>query len=163
MPESVQVETRNDTRVMNELLSDQFAGKLETLAQAKAEAYKANTPYPHIYFDDFLPVDVAEAALRDFPEPKEADWHAYTDVNQRKKLAFDVVEKLPPSIRDVLYFLNSRPMLKFMETLTGIQACCPIPTTPAEVCIRSGPAACRRCTPTSVTTRGSAWTGASTF
>ena len=44
MRESVQVETRNDIRVMNELLSDQFAGKLETLAQAKAEEYKANTP-----------------------------------------------------------------------------------------------------------------------
>ena len=125
MPESVKdalerLETPSDTRVMNALLSDQFAGKLEALAQAKAEEYKANTPYPHIYFDNFLPVEVAEAALRDFPEPKEADWHAYTDVNQRKKLAFDVVEKLPPSIRDVLYFLNSRPMLKFLETLTGI-------------------------------------------
>jgi Rps23 Pro-64 3,4-dihydroxylase Tpa1-like proline 4-hydroxylase len=112
---------------MNELLSDQFVGQLETLAQAKAEEYKANTPYPHIYFDDFLPVDVAEAALRDFPEPKEAAWNAYTDVNQHKKLAFDAVEKLPGSIRDVLYFLNSRPMLKFLETLTGISSVLPDP------------------------------------
>ena len=88
--------------VMKELLSDQFVGKLETLAQTKAEEYKANTPYPHIYFDDFLPVDVAEAALRDFPEPKEAAWSAYKDVNQHKKLAFDAVEKLPDLQRDVL-------------------------------------------------------------
>jgi Rps23 Pro-64 3,4-dihydroxylase Tpa1-like proline 4-hydroxylase len=113
--------------VMKELLSDQFVGKLEVLAQTKAEEYKANTPYPHFYFDDFLPADVAEAALRDFPEPKEAAWNAYKDVNQHKKLAFDAVEKLPESIRDVLYFLNSRPMLKFLETLTGISSVLPDP------------------------------------
>jgi Rps23 Pro-64 3,4-dihydroxylase Tpa1-like proline 4-hydroxylase len=131
MPESVKespaVETASDIRVLNALLSDQFAGKLEALAAAKAVEYQANTPYPHIYFDDFLPLEVAEAALHDFPEPKEADWYAHTDVNQRKKLAFDVAEKLPPSIRDVLYFLNSRPMLKFLETLTGIQSVLPDP------------------------------------
>src|ERR1700744_1836417 len=117
-----QVEAATDFRVMNELLSDPFVAKLENLAKDKAQEYQANSPYPHIYFDDFLPLEVAEAALRDFPEPKEADWHAYTDVNQRKKLAFDAVEKLPESIRDVLYFLNSRPMLKFLEVLTGISS-----------------------------------------
>jgi Rps23 Pro-64 3,4-dihydroxylase Tpa1-like proline 4-hydroxylase len=127
MPQSVQAITPNDTSVMNALLSDQFTQKLETLAQAKAEEYQANQPYPHIYFDNFLPVDVAEAALRDFPEPKEVDWHAYKDVNQHKKMAFDAVEKLPPSIRDVLYFLNTRPMLKFLQTLTGIQSVLPDP------------------------------------
>jgi Rps23 Pro-64 3,4-dihydroxylase Tpa1-like proline 4-hydroxylase len=123
-----QVEAPSDIRVMNQLLSGEFTTKLEFLAQAKADEYQANAPYPHIYFDDFLPLEVAEAALRDFPEPKEAEWHAYTDVNQRKKLAFDVVEKLPPSIRDVLYFLNSRPMLKFLETLTGIRSVLPDPS-----------------------------------
>ena len=127
MPPTVQAITPSDTSVMNALLSDQFTQKLETLAQAKAEEYKANQPYPHIYFDNFLPVDVAEAALRDFPEPKEVDWHSYKDVNQHKKLAFDAVEKLPQSIRDVLYFLNTRPMLKFLETLTGIQSVLPDP------------------------------------
>ncbi len=46
MPESVKelvhgglthVEAPNDTRVLNQLLSGPFVGKLETLAQAKAE------------------------------------------------------------------------------------------------------------------------------
>jgi Rps23 Pro-64 3,4-dihydroxylase Tpa1-like proline 4-hydroxylase len=127
MPQSVQEIISNDNRVLNALLSDQYTQKLEALAQAKAEEYKANSPYPHIYFDDFLPLEVAEAALGDFPEPKEVDWHAYRDVNQHKKLAFDAVEKLPSSIRDVLYFLNTRPMLKFLETLTGIQSVLPDP------------------------------------
>ncbi len=121
------METLNDTRVIDALLSDAFAGKLEILAQAKAEEYRANTPYPHIYFDDFLPLEAAEAALRQFPKPNQAEWHAFTDLNQRRKLAFDGVEKLPASIRDVLYFLNSRPMLHFLETLTGIQSVLPDP------------------------------------
>jgi len=117
-----------ETRVLSTLLSDGFTAKLETLARENAAQYQANPPFPHIFFDDFLPLEVAEAALRDFPEPKEVAWNAQTDVNQRKKLAFDAVEKLPESIRDVLYFLNSRPMLKFLETLTGIQCVLPDPT-----------------------------------
>jgi len=62
----------------------------------------------------------AEAALRDFPEPKQLAWTQFNTPKERK-LAFDVVEKLPAAARDVLYFLNSRPMLQFLEDLTGIQ------------------------------------------
>jgi Rps23 Pro-64 3,4-dihydroxylase Tpa1-like proline 4-hydroxylase len=127
MPETLQMETSKDGRVLDALLSDQFAAKLDALAKTKAEEYKANTPYPHIYFDNFLPLEVAEAALGAFPEPKEVEWHAYRDVNQKKKLAFDAAEKLPAPIRDVLWFLNSRPILRFLEQLTGIQCVLPDP------------------------------------
>jgi Rps23 Pro-64 3,4-dihydroxylase Tpa1-like proline 4-hydroxylase len=127
MPQSVQVEPIKGIQILDALLSEDFTTRLETLARDKAEEYKAHTPYPHIYFDDFLPLSVAEAALQQFPEPKGADWHTYKDVNQRKKLAFDKVEKLPAAIRDVLYFLNSRPMLQFLEGLTGISGILPDP------------------------------------
>lgn len=111
---------------MQELLSQEFTNKLDALAQEKAEEYKRNRPFPHIYFDDFLPQVSAEAALRDFPEPRTLEWKEFNNTNERK-LAFDVVENLPPSVRDVLYFLNSRPMLKFLETLTGITGIVPDP------------------------------------
>ena len=111
---------------MKELLSDEFASKLEHLAKEKAEEYKNNKPFPHIYFDDFLPLEAAEAALRDFPEPKELTWQQFDNPNERK-LAFNTVEKLPTADRNVLYFLNSRPMLLFLETLTGIQGIIPDP------------------------------------
>lgn len=127
MPQCAQVETGEHLRVLDALLSDGFINQLEHLAVQNAEAYKRNKPYPHIYFDDFLPVAVAEAALRKFPEPKGAAWHHYQDVNQRKKLAFERVEKLPSAIRDILYFLNSRPMLRFLEVLTQIQGVLPDP------------------------------------
>jgi Rps23 Pro-64 3,4-dihydroxylase Tpa1-like proline 4-hydroxylase len=111
---------------MSVLYSDAFLAKLERLAREKAPEYKAGKPFPHIYFDDFLPVDAADAALRDFPQPKELKWNEFSNQNERK-LAFDVAEKLPDSIRDVLYFLNSRPMLQFLEVLTGIQGVIPDP------------------------------------
>jgi Rps23 Pro-64 3,4-dihydroxylase Tpa1-like proline 4-hydroxylase len=111
---------------MQELLSDGFASKLLNLAKANADNYAAAKPFPHIYFDDFLPTQAAEAALRDFPEPRQAKWSEF-DTPQEKKLAFDVVEKLPTAVRDVLYFMNSRPMLEFLETLTGIHGVIPDP------------------------------------
>jgi Rps23 Pro-64 3,4-dihydroxylase Tpa1-like proline 4-hydroxylase len=125
MPQPIRIESFKEVRTLDALLSDEFTAKLETLARDRAEEYKANTPYPHIYFDDFLPRSVAEAALNDFPEPKEVNWNNSQDVNQRKKLSFDKVEKLPATIRDVLYFLNSRPMLQFLEVLTGIEGVVP--------------------------------------
>ena len=111
---------------MDALFSSEFLHKLETLAKEKAEEYKNNKPFPHIFFDNFLPEEAAEAALRDFPEPKQLAWSEFNTATERK-LAFDVVEKLPAANREVLYFLNSRPMLQFLEVLTGIQHVIPDP------------------------------------
>ena len=107
--------------VLDELLGDAFLMKLETLAQQKAEQYRNNKPFPNIYFDNFLPQEVAGAALKGFPTPKQLAWNEFDNPNE-KKLEFRVVEKLPSAVRDVLYFLNSRPMLQFLEALTGIQS-----------------------------------------
>jgi Rps23 Pro-64 3,4-dihydroxylase Tpa1-like proline 4-hydroxylase len=112
--------------VLDDLLSEVFLKKLETLAQEKAEDYRHNQPFPHIYFDNFLPMAAAEAGLSEFPQPKQLNWSEFDNPNE-KKLAFDVVEKLPAAVRDILYFLNSRPMLRFLEVLTGIQGVIPDP------------------------------------
>ena len=111
---------------MKELLSDDFSSKLLHLAKENAERYAHGKPFPHIYFDDFLPVEAAEAALRDFPEPRQVKWSEFNNPNE-KKLAFDAVEKLPVSVRDLLYFLNSHPMVEFLEILTGIKGVIPDP------------------------------------
>ncbi len=111
---------------METLFSDDYAQKLEALATESAEKYKNAKPFPHICFDDFLPLDAAEAALKVFPEPKTLTWTEFNEETQRK-LAFNEVEKLPAALRDVLYFLNCRPMLKFLEILTGIKAVIPDP------------------------------------
>jgi Rps23 Pro-64 3,4-dihydroxylase Tpa1-like proline 4-hydroxylase len=111
---------------MRELLSDEYLHKLDVLAKEKAGEYKPNRPFPHIYFDDFLPAEAAEAALRDFPAPGQLTWTEFKNERERK-LAFDRAESLPAADRDVLFFLNSRPMLRFLETLTGIAGLIPDP------------------------------------
>jgi len=111
---------------LHELLSEDYAQKLLQLADANAKEYCENKPFPYIVFDNFLPLAAAEAALRDFPQPKEVNWSQFNNFHERK-LAFDAVEKLPAGDRDVLYFLNSRPMLQFLERLTGISGIIPDP------------------------------------
>src|SRR5271154_1405703 len=99
-----------DRITMEELLSDAFVARLRSLGKEKAAEYRTNAPFPNIYFDNFLPRNTVETALRNFPEPKQLPWAEFSDRNQ-VKLAFDTAEKLPGSIRDILYFFNSRPML----------------------------------------------------
>jgi Rps23 Pro-64 3,4-dihydroxylase Tpa1-like proline 4-hydroxylase len=111
---------------MSMLFSDENLEKLDRLARENAVRYQSNLPFAHIYFDNFLPISDAEAVLREFPAPKELKWSEFSNQNERK-LAFDVAEKLPDSIRNVLYFLNSRPMIQFLETLTGIDGVIPDP------------------------------------
>jgi len=121
------IRIRSESEIaMKELLNSEYLNKLEVLAKEKAEEYRINKPFPHIYFEDFLPAEAAEAALRDFPEPKQLAWSEFNSPTERK-LAFDVAEKLPAAVRDVLYFLNSRPMLQFLEVLTGIGHVIPDP------------------------------------
>ncbi len=88
---------------MQDLLSDEFASRLLQLAKDNAEKYANAKPFPHIYFDDFLPLQSAESALRDFPEPRQLKWSEF-DNPTRKKLAFDVVEKLP--LRSGMCFIS---------------------------------------------------------
>jgi Rps23 Pro-64 3,4-dihydroxylase Tpa1-like proline 4-hydroxylase len=114
------------TRTAQDLLSDEFASELLSLARANAEKYATAKPFPHIYFDNFLPLQAAEAALQAFPEPKQVKWSEFNNP-QEKKLAFDTVERLPVAVRDVLYFMNSRPMVEFLEILTGIKGVIPDP------------------------------------
>ena len=60
------------------------------------------------------------SALDTFPDPDKIDWLRHRGVDQHQKLAFDQAEFLPSPLRDILFFLNSRPMLQFLEKLTGI-------------------------------------------
>jgi Rps23 Pro-64 3,4-dihydroxylase Tpa1-like proline 4-hydroxylase len=114
------------TDTQSELFTEAFATHLKQLGKEKANEYGTNLPFPNIYLDDFLPKKVAEAVLRDFPEPKQLRWTEFADQNQ-SKLAFDTAERLPASIREVLYFFNSRPMLEFLEELSGIRGLIPDP------------------------------------
>jgi Rps23 Pro-64 3,4-dihydroxylase Tpa1-like proline 4-hydroxylase len=107
--------------VLDQLFGEDFLQQLAHRAEELAPQYLANRPFPHIYFDNFLPESVADLALETFPDPDKIDWLRHRGIDQHKKLAFDNAEFLPSPLRDILLFLNSRPMLQFLEKLTGIQ------------------------------------------
>src|SRR5665213_1361673 len=67
-----------------QLFGEAFASHLKLLAKEHAEEYRTNTPFPSIHFDNFLPLDVAEAALRDFPEKKQIRWSQFSNENEVK-------------------------------------------------------------------------------
>lgn len=102
------------------------ADRLRQLANSKATAYRTADPFPHIVIDDLLPPELLQSAVEDFPGPRDLQWIEY-DREHEQKLAFPAAEKLPASLRDLLYFLNSAPVLEFLETLTGISGLLPDP------------------------------------
>jgi hypothetical protein len=94
--------------------------QLIPLAERHAREYQTATPFPHVVLDDFLPVDVTLACADEFPGPSEVPWDLYTDEGKTRKLATEKEEAMPPLIRQVVQQFNSGPMVRFLETLTGI-------------------------------------------
>lgn len=100
--------------------------RLTALADAKRQAYAAASPYPHTVMDDFLPEEVLEAVLAEFPDPKGADWFAFDSATERK-LATKDDTAMGPATKHVLAQLNSAAFIEFLERLTGIEGLIPDP------------------------------------
>lgn len=89
-------------------------------------SYSVNKPFPHIQLDNFLPIEGIEAALNSFPSPSDTFWQKFKNLNE-VKLANSVEKFIPPSIRNILYALNSQTFLIFLERITGIKGLIPDP------------------------------------
>jgi Rps23 Pro-64 3,4-dihydroxylase Tpa1-like proline 4-hydroxylase len=111
---------------MSSLFSAEFSKRLAVLAAQHASTYQAAEPFPHIVMDDFLPREIAEAVVRAYPEPESLDWIRFEN-EREKKLAYSEIQEFPEPIREVMQFLNSPSLLRFLETLTGIPALIPDP------------------------------------
>ncbi len=61
-----------------------------------------------------------------FLSPGRSAHREYDDARQAK-LEYHRIEALPPPARDLLFFLNSSPVLEFLEKLTGISGLIPDP------------------------------------
>lgn len=100
--------------------------QLLTLADSRREAYASASPYPHTFFDDFLPPDVLDEVLAEFPRADEADWFAFNSPTERK-LATKDDSIMGEATRHLLAELNSGPFIDFLERLTGIEGLVPDP------------------------------------
>ncbi len=113
-------------QVLDELLTPAREQRLIELAGELCSSYRAADPFPHAVIDGFLPETILDEVLRAYPRPGDIEWTHWISKHDHK-LAFDKVERLSASIRDVLYFMNSAPVIRFLEELTGIQGLLPDP------------------------------------
>ena len=98
----------------------------EALAAENAKRYQAGSPFPHIHLDNFLPPDVAEAVLAEFPKPGAIDWHNYNRQTEIKLVCTDE-KQFGPVTRNLFYQFHSLPFLRFLEKITGIPDLIPDP------------------------------------
>lgn len=95
------------------------ADRYAELAVGLRDAYRGARPFPHVVIDDFLPPDIADRVLDEFPGPEGIDWIRFRHAGAVKLGSRDELQ-LPSFIRDLLFQFNSSVFLQFLESLTGI-------------------------------------------
>jgi hypothetical protein len=103
------------------------AAEARSLGQLLHPDYAAAAPFPHIVIDGILPDVLARRVVERFPAaPLPSDTHfeiGYAGQHKRQILPEDCT----PDMRELFHFFNSRPVLQFLEGLTGIEALLPDP------------------------------------
>lgn len=89
------------------------------------EQYLAAQPFPHIAIDDFLPAEVLNQCLSDFPDASTAE-EAFDRGQEKLKRSFSP-DQLPSTSRQLFYSFNSRPFIQILENITGIKGLIPDP------------------------------------
>lgn len=94
-------------------------------ARPLAAAYQARQPFHYGGYDDFLPAEILERVREELKTLPAAA--TSFDRPQEKLKSSYMPERLPPYTRQLFYALNSRPVLAFLEELTGIRGLIPDP------------------------------------
>jgi len=100
--------------------------ELEKIADQYRDEYNVARPFPHTVIDNFLPEEVLNTVLDEFPGSKDIDWIDF-DGEVQKKLGSKTEEQMGPFTRFLMYQLNSATFIKFLERLTGIEGLIPDP------------------------------------
>ncbi len=104
----------------------QIHKSFESIGAASADAYAAADPFPHIVFDDFLPLPILTELQDSFPGPASAAWGEYADEREVKLALRDEGQMPEPHVR-MLRELNGQAFVGFLRALTGIGDLVPDP------------------------------------
>ena len=99
---------------------------LDDVATKYHEEYLQGNPFPHIVIDNFLPNNILEEILEEFPSPEQINWKKYDKAFEKKLGAASEIQ-MGEKTRFLLYQLNSSIFLNFIEKLTGVQQLIPDP------------------------------------
>ena len=86
-------------------------------------AYASACPFPHIVLDDFISGQLTDAILMDFPESTLASDHEIPARHSGNSGLFE----LSPTIRQLIWELNSSTFIRVLEGLTSLDNLIPDP------------------------------------
>lgn len=93
--------------------------KLNPIAEELNPDYVSALPFPHIVIDNFLPEDVLDEVLAEFPQPADIEWRKHYG-SASKKLACNDPGVMGDHSRHLIEQLNSAALLGFLVKMTGI-------------------------------------------
>lgn len=97
------------------------------LGSLLAEDYRSADPFPHIVIDNILPEPLIRRVFEHFPKDRLSDDIVF-DIGYGGQYKRQVMpEQCDAFVRQFFHFMNSQPMLQFLEGLTGIHALLPDP------------------------------------
>lgn len=95
---------------------------LEKLASEKKNEYQNAKPFPSIVFHDFFDETFLTKVLDEFPDLSAVKKNVQKfDNHNERKLAGIGESLLGDSAKQLIHFLNSEPVLQFLQELTGIK------------------------------------------
>lgn len=93
--------------------------------KALSAEYQNRAPCPYGCYDNFLESSILEGVLEEL-KSLPAPAASFERAQERFKSSYSP-EKLPEHTRQLLYALNSKPFIAFLEALTGIRGLIPDP------------------------------------
>jgi len=94
---------------------------LAEFAREKKAEYQGAEPFPNIVFNDILNHDLLESVLAEFPDlANQREVQKYDNHNE-KKYGAKGEAVFGPTTRQLMHYLNSQPILEFLQELTGIK------------------------------------------
>ncbi len=93
---------------------------LNAVALRYHEQYSNAEPFPSISFQNFFNEDMLNQVLEEFPDLTKKENIHFNNPNE-KKLATRGEHTFGPKLKALMHFMNSQPMLEFLQTLTNIE------------------------------------------
>ena len=101
------------------------ADECRGFGRSLANQYQTASPFPHIVIDDFLPSDLLEQIVADFPS---TEGKAFFDRDQERfKFQLSPNDSDSAVVRNLFAELNGEAFVAFLEEMTGIDGLIPDP------------------------------------
>lgn len=91
-----------------------------------ADQYASASPFPHVVIEDFLPPEILETCIKNFPSYLREDGNSFERDQERFKSQLNP-DEMDPWLRTLFYGFNSRPFIHMLQNITGIKGLIPDP------------------------------------